>query len=555
MTRRLTLRVRTLLFATIALSTNLLEPSLTDATVAAQAAPKTVSSAVAKAVAGPRRAFVVEETTIAEVHAAFKARTLSCHTLVQQYLDRIAAYDKRGPAINALILVNPAAISIADSLDKRYASEGPVGPLHCIPMIVKDNFETADMQTTAGSLALEGWKPAQDATMVRKIRAAGAIVLAKSNLAEWAFTPYETVSSILPGYTHNPYALDRVTAGSSGGTAAAVSANFGEVGLGSDTGNSIRGPSAHQALVGIRSTMGLTSRAGVIPLNAVADIAGPMARTVTDATTVFNVVVGSDPADTVTAPADGKREADYRVFLRHGALKNARIGILRQAYERPTLDTGVTATFITAVAALRAAGATIIDTARVDSLDVIQRRQQGGCNRFKADLERYFAERGQNAPVRTIDEILRSRKFHPTVEQRLRDAATATESPEQSTGCQSRERVRKALRVAVLQMMDSLKLDALIYPTWSNPPRLIGDLNTPHGDNSQLFSPSTGFPAITVPMGYTHNETLPAGMTFFGRPWSEGRLLGLAYDFEQRTKYRHPPASVPPLHIASRPAP
>ena len=548
MTRLLTSTSRVLLIVTLALS-----PYVTTTTLGAQSARK--PSATANAVAGPRRSFVVEETTIDEVHAAFRARTLSCHTLVQQYLDRIAAYDKRGPAINALILVNPAAISIADSLDKRYASEGPVGPLHCIPMIVKDNFETADMQTTAGSLALEGWKPAQDATMVRKIRAAGAIVLAKSNLAEWAFTPYETVSSILPGYTHNPYALDRVTAGSSGGTAAAVSANFGEVGLGSDTGNSIRGPSAHQALVGIRSTMGLTSRAGVIPLNAVADIAGPMARTVTDATTVFNVVVGSDPADTVTAPADGKREADYRVFLRHGALKNARIGILRQAYERPTLDTGVTATFITAVAALRAAGATIIDTARVDSLDVIQRRQQGGCNRFKADLERYFAERGQNAPVRTIDEILRSRKFHPTVEQRLRDAATATESPEQSIGCQSRERVRAALRVAVLQMMDSLKLDALIYPTWSNPPRLIGDLNTPHGDNSQLFSPSTGFPAITVPMGSTHNETLPAGMTFFGRPWSEGKLLGFAYDFEQRTKYRHPPASVPPLHIASRPAP
>lgn len=543
MTRLLTTASRVLLIVTLALS-----PYVTTMTLGAQSTRK--PSATANA--GPRRSFVVEETTIDEVHAAFRARTLSCHTLVQQYLDRIAAYDKRGPAINALILVNPAAISIADSLDKRYASEGPVGPLHCIPMIVKDNFETADMQTTAGSLALEGWKPAQDATMVRKIRAAGAIVLAKSNLAEWAFTPYETVSSILPGYTHNPYALDRVTAGSSGGTAAAVAANFGEVGLGSDTGNSIRGPSAHQALVGIRSTMGLTSRAGVIPLNAVADIAGPMARTVTDATMVFNVVVGSDPADTVTAPADGNREADYRVFLRHGALKNARIGILRQAYERPTLDTGVTATFNTAVAALRAAGATIIDTARVDSLDAIQRRQQGGCNRFKADLERYFAERGQTAPVKTIDEILRSRKFHPTVEQRLRDAATATESPEQSTGCQSRERVRAALRVAVLQMMDSLKLDALVYPTWSNPPRLIGDLNTPPGDNSQLFSPSTGFPAITVPMGYTRNATLPAGMTFFGRPWSEGKLLGLAYAFEQRTKHRHPPASAPALRTASR---
>ncbi len=515
----------------------------------ATAAPA-LSAQPTRARADAATQFRLEETTIADVHAAFRAKTLSCHTLVQRYLDRIAAYDKRGPAINALITINPAALSVADSLDRRFAQTGPVGPLHCIPMIVKDNFETTDLQTTAGSLALEGWRPPQDATMVRKIREAGAILLAKSNLAEWAFTPYETVSSILPGYTHNPYALDRVTAGSSGGTAAAVAANFGEVGLGSDTGNSIRGPSAHQALVGIRSTMGLTSRAGVVPLNATADIAGPMARTVADAVAVFNVVVGSDPADTVTAPADAKREADYRVFLRRGSLRGARIGILRQAYEQPTLDGEVKTVFEQAVAAMRAAGAVIVDTARVDSLNAIQRRQQGGCNRFRADLERYFAARGPNAPVKTIDEVLKSRKYHPTVEQRLRDAAPITESPEQSAGCQSRERVRAALRIAVVQMMDSLKLDALVYPTWSNPPRLIGDLNTPAGDNSQLFSPTTGFPAITVPMGYTRDAQLPAGITLFGRPYSEGKLIALAFDFEQSTHARRAPASVPPLSRA-----
>jgi Asp-tRNA(Asn)/Glu-tRNA(Gln) amidotransferase A subunit family amidase len=376
--------------------------------------------------------------------------------------------------------------------------------------------------------------------MVRQIKNAGAIVLAKSNLAEWAFTPYETVSSILPGYTHNPYALDRVTAGSSGGTAAAVAASFGAVGLGTDTGNSIRGPSAHQALVGIRSTMGLTSRAGVIPLNASADVAGPMARTVADAVAVFDVVVGSDPADSVTAPSDAKRSPSYASFLVRGALKGARIGVLRQAYERTTLDPEVQRVFDRAVADLRAQGAVIVE-ARVDSLDAIQRRQQGGCNRFKADLERYFAARGANAPVKTIDEIIRSRKYHPTVEQRLRDAAQVTETPEASAGCQSRERVRSALREAVQQMMDTLQLDAAIYPTWSNPPRLIGDLNTPHGDNSQLFSPSTGFPAITVPMGYTRENRLPAGVSFLGRPWSEGRLIQLVYDYEQTTQHRRAP--------------
>ncbi len=489
--------------------------------------------------------FRVEETTIAAVHAAFKARTLTCRALVQRYLDRIAAYDKRGPAVNALVVLNPKALAVADSLDKRYAATGPVGALHCIPMIVKDNFETRDLQTTAGSLALEGWVPQQDATMVARVRAAGAIVLAKSNLAEWAFTPYETVSSILPGYSRNPYALDRVTAGSSGGTAAAVAANFGEVGLGSDTGNSIRGPSSHQALVGIRSTMGLTSRAGVVPLNAVADIAGPMARTVADAVEVFNVVAGSDPADTVTAQADAKRAPDYRAALVPGGLKGARIGILRQAYERPTLDAEVNTVFVRAIEDLRKAGAIIVDPARVDSLDVIQRRQQGGCNRFKADLERYFAARGANAPVKTLDDIIKSRKYHPTVEQRLRDAVAGTDTPETAPGCVSREGVRAALRVAVTQMMDSLHLDALVYPTWSNPPRLIGDLNTPHGDNSQLFSPTTGFPAITVPMGYTREGVLPAGMTFFGRAWSEPTLIKLAYGYEQATRHRHAPSTVP----------
>ncbi len=488
-----------------------------------------------------RRPFPIDTASIATIHAAFKAKTLTCRQLVDRYLARIDSLDKKGPAINAIIVINPAARAVADSLDARYAKGGAVGPLHCVPMIVKDNFETVGLQTTAGSLALEGWQPRQDATMVRLVKQAGAIVLAKSNLAEWAFTPYETVSSILPGYTRNPYATDRVTAGSSGGTAAAVAAGFGAVGLGSDTGNSIRGPSAHQLLVGIRSTMGLTSRAGVVPLNAVADIAGPMARSVADAVAVFDVVAHSDPEDSVTAPADSRRAPKYTDALVRGSLKGARIGVLHQAYDRPTLDPEVKSVFEKAVADLRRAGAIIVDPAGVDSLDAIQRRQQGGCNRFKADLERYLAARAPNAPVHTVDEVIRSRKFHPTVEQRLRDAATATELPENAPGCQSRERVRAALRVAVTQMMDSLKLDALIYPTWSNPPRLIGDLNTPHGDNSQLFSPSTGFPAITVPMGFTRDNRLPAGMTFFGRAYDELRLLKLAYDYEQTVHVWRPP--------------
>jgi Asp-tRNA(Asn)/Glu-tRNA(Gln) amidotransferase A subunit family amidase len=503
-------------------------------------------SAAAQQPSPPRAPFDVTETTIADVHAAMRAGTLTCRELVNAYLQRIAAYDRNGPALNALIVVNPAALAVADSLDRRAHSGGLAGPLHCIPLVVKDNFETTELATTAGSLSLQGMMPAQDAFMVRRIREAGAVVLAKSNMAEFAFTPFETVSSILPGYTKNPYALDRVTAGSSGGSAAAVAANLGEAALGTDTGNSIRGPSAHQALVGIRSTMGLTSRAGVAPLNLAADIAGPMARTVADAVAIFQVVAGEDAADTVTARSRGHRAADYTASLRRDALRGARIGVLRQAYERPTTDPEVVRVFAAALDALRAQGAVIVEPAAVAGLDERQRAATGSCNQFKFDIEAWLARQGDRAPVHTVEEIIRSRRFHPTIQPRLEAAQAESLPPARNPGCRSRDEFRAWLRTAVTAMMDSLRLDALVYPTWSNPPRLIGDLNTPAGDNSQLFSPSTGFPAITVPMGYTRGQ-LPAGMTLFGRAWSEPSLIALAYSFEQATRHRRPPASAPPL--------
>ena len=493
--------------------------------------------------ATPAARFDVRETTIARVHAAMRAGTLSCRQLVSAYLQRIERYDHAGPALNSLIVVNPNALAVADSLDRRMRTGGLTGPLHCIPIIVKDNFETTDLPTTAGSLSLQGLVPAQDAFMVRRIREAGAIVLAKSNLAEFAFTPFETVSSILPGYTKNPYALDRVTAGSSGGSAAAVAANLGEAALGTDTGNSIRGPSSHQALVGIRSTMGLTSRDGVAPLNLAADIAGPMARTVADAVAIFQVVAGEDAADTVTARSRGHRAADYNIALRRDALRGARIGVLRQAYERPTTDPEIVRVFTAALGDLRRQGAVIVDSAIVAGLDERLRAFTGSCNQFKYDIEAWLA-RHPKAPVHTVEEILRSRRFHPTIQPRLEAAQAESLPPARNPGCRNRDEFRAWLRTAVTGLMDSLRLDALVYPTWSNPPRLIGDLNTPAGDNSQLFSPSTGYPAITVPMGYTRG-TLPAGMTLFGRAWSEPTLIGLAYSYEQATKHRRAPASAP----------
>jgi len=475
---------------------------------------------------------------------------LTCRALVQAYLRRIDAYDKQGPAVNAITVANPDALAIADSLDRRLAASAShqlVGPLHCIPMIVKDNFQTIGLQTAAGSLALKGYTPSVDAFQVRRVKAAGAIVLAKSNMAEFAFSPYETVNSLVPGYTKNPYALDRVTAGSSGGTAAAVAADLGEVGLGTDTGNSIRGPSAHNALVGIRSTMGLTSRAGVAPLSLFNDIAGPMARTVADAVAVFQVIAGYDPDDPVTEAVKGRPIPDYSAALVHDGLRGARIGVLRQAFESPTVDPEVRAVFDRAVADLRRDGAVVVDTVMVVQLDSIRRSGRGGCNPFKYELNAWLAAQGGRTPVKNLDEIIRSRAYHPSVQVRLETADSATLPPDSVPGCRARQQVRDGLRAAVTRMMDSLNLDALVYPTWSNPPRLIGDLNTPAGDNSQVFSPTTGMPALTVPMGYTRHDVLPAGMTFFGRAFDEVRLIRLAYGYEQLTKWRHQPPNTPPL--------
>jgi amidase len=503
------------------------------------------AAACSAAIQGPEgSSFRLEEATIADVHSAMRTGSLTCRELVSSYLARVEAFDKRGPALNALVVVSPDALRTADSLDTRFRRDGLVGPLHCIPMIVKDNFETRDLPTTAGSLAMQGFVSDKDAFQVRRIREAGAIVLAKSNMAEWAFSPLETVNSILPGYTKNPYALDRVTAGSSGGTAAAVAANLGQSGLGTDTGNSIRGPSAHQALVGIRSTMGLTSRAGVVPLSFAADIAGPMTRTVADAVAIFQVIAGYDPADPVTEAARGRTIPIYADSLRRDGLRGARIAILRQAYVRASLDSEVVAVFARAVSDLRTSGATVLDSTPMPELDSIFRVSRGGCNRFKHDLEQWMASTGNRTPVKSLDDVVRSRRFHPSVQARLEAAQRAVPLDSQP-GCAQSTRLREDVRRVLGATMDRLGVDAVIYPTWSNPPRLIGDMTTAAGDNSQVYSPLTGWPAITVPMGYTRGS-LPAGMTILGRAWSEGTLFRLAFGYEQATRHRRPPASAPP---------
>ncbi len=506
-----------------------------------------VACAAATLSAQQPSSFRVEETTIAQIQSAFRDRALTCRALVDRYIARIEAYDKEGPSLNTIVLVNPDVRKIADDLDRRYAQSGPVGPLHCVPVIVKDNYETIDMPTTAGSLSLKGMMTGKDAFVVKRLRQAGAVMIAKSNMAEFAFSPVETVNSILPGYTRNPYDTRRVTAGSSGGSAAAAAANFGAIALASDTGDSIRGPAAHQALVGLRSTMGLVSRAGVVPLSLAADIAGAVTRTVADTAAVLQVIAGSDPDDASTEAGRGHVDPNYAAALRQDGLKGARLGVLHQAYDTPSLDRDVDQVFRGAIGELRNLGADVIDPVAVDELDAMRRGQGGGCNQFKYDLNNYLRGLADKTPMHSLDEIVKSRRFHPSIQQRLESAEASDDVPGQSPGCRSRDEFREKLRAGILKLMDAHELDALIYPTWSNPPRLIGDLNTPGGDNNQLFAPSTGFPALTVPMGYTRGDTLPAGLQFFGRPWSEATLLRLAYAYEQATHHRRPPPGVPPL--------
>jgi len=494
--------------------------------------------------------FDYEEASIAGIHEAMLAGRVSAHQLVEYYLRRIAAYDKKGPAINAIITLNPRALERADELDRLFAERGLTGPLHGIPVIVKDNYNTADMPTSAGSLSLKNSVPPADAWQVRKLRDAGAIVIAKSNMYEFAFSPYETVGSALPGHTRNPYATNRVPAGSSGGTAAAIAAGFAVVGLGTDTGNSIRGPSSHNALVGIRSTLGLTSRDGIVPLYLDHDVGGPMARTVADAAVVLDVIAGYDPADPVTEAARERPHAAYARQLDATALHGARIGVLRQLSDRKGADAEVLQRFAEALDDLRAGGATIVDPLTLPELDGLVPPVAGEpltvwCPRFRYDLENYLASLGDRAPVHTLAEIIESGLYHPQLEGDLVYFQEQAPPAENET-CIEAETGRERLRTAVHALIDEHNLDALAYPTWSNSPRLIGDLNSPHGDNSQHVSPHTGFPAITVPMGYVR-DGLPTGLQLVGDAYTEGRLISLAYAYEQATLHRRPPPDMPPL--------
>jgi amidase len=497
--------------------------------------------------------FEVAEASVAQVHQALRQGRCTCEQLVLAYEARIKAYDQP-TGLNAIIVTNPAARATARQLDAEYRRTGQLRPLHCIPVIVKDNYNTAGLQTTAGSLALKGFAPATDARMVRDLKAAGAIVLAKSNMAEWAFSPMVTISS-LAGETRNPYNLGHVPAGSSGGTAAAVAASLGTVGLGTDTGNSIRGPSSHTALVGFRPTLGLLSRAGIVPLYLRNDTGGPMARSVADATAVLEALAtGPDPADPLTRYGAGKVPAGgYQQFLVKNGLQGARIGVLRTLSERQP-DPQVKALFEQALADLRRAGAVVVEV-EIPNFDQLSKDQW--CSVFRHDVNQYLAGLGPTAPVHTIGEVLASGKYAPYIKENLQDELAHGSAPSPSQpGCGEAytDPRRIAFRQAIMAAMDRHRVGALVYPTWNNPPAKIGDFTGYKGDNSQLIAPHTGQPAFTVPMGFTYDH-LPAGLQLLGRSFDEGTLIKYAYAYEQATHHRRPPARFPalPAVVAQQP--
>ncbi len=484
--------------------------------------------------------YVPTESTIAGLQEALAEHSVTCRQVVEYYQGRIRSMDQ-STHLNAIVVLAPDALEQADRLDQRQAKNGQLLPLHCVTVIVKDNYETVGLQTAAGSLALKGYEPKTDAFMVERLKAAGAIVLAKSNMAEWAFSPYKTESSI-GGVTRNPYALDRVPAGSSGGTAAAVSADFGAVGLGSDTGNSIRGPSSHTALVGLRPSIGLTSRRGIVPLFAHNDVGGPMTRTVADAATLLNVLAAVDPEDPVTARAQQYPHADYRTYLDRQGLVGARIAVFRRYVDTRTTDPEIRALFDRAMADLKAAGAQIVDP--FDLVDYDRLTRGVWCGDFQKDLNQYLQTRAGDAPVHSLADIIQSGLYLPYIDGDLHTAAAAPTDPDdRRSPCEDvyTDPPKVALRAALTQAMQAQRIDAIVYPTWSNTPRRVGDMTSPAGDNSQILSPQTGWPAITVPMGYAQT-TLPAGLTFLGTSFSEGMLLRFAYAYEQATQHRHPPS-------------
>jgi amidase len=496
-------------------------------------------------------AFELQEMTVAELQQRMTTGQDTSRSLVDKYLARIEAIDRQGPSLHAVIEINPDARAIADGLDAERKTKGPRGPLHGIPVLIKDNIATADrMMTTAGSKALENTKPPKDAFIVQRLREAGAVILGKTNLSEWAnFRSTHSSSgwSGRGGQAKNPYALDRSPSGSSSGSGAAAAANLCAVAVGSETDGSIVSPSSNQSLVGIKPTLGLLSRAGIVPIAHSQDTAGPMARTVADAAALLGAMAGADPADPATKDAGTKGRRDYSTSLDANGLTGARIGVVRNRL----FGYSASADRLTeqAIADMKAHGAVIVDPANIPTLGKFDDSEFDVLlYEFKADLNKYLAWLGPASPVHSIAEIIAYNEAHK--DQEMPYFAQEIMIQAEKKGALTSAKYLKELAqdhqmsraLGIDAVMTKYKLDALVAPTGG--PAWLTDLVNGDGGTGSAPGPSTvaavaGYPHITVPAGFFSG--LPIGVSFFGRAWSEPTLIKLAYAYEQATKHRHPP--------------
>jgi Asp-tRNA(Asn)/Glu-tRNA(Gln) amidotransferase A subunit family amidase len=489
--------------------------------------------------------FHIQEASVESVHAALARKEITCTRLTQLYLDRIEAYNLKGPALRAIITVNPKALEVAAQMDRRYADNpSAMGPLHCVPIILKDNFNTFDMPTTSGHVAMKDSVPPADAFTVERMRKAGALILAKANLQELARGGMS--KSSLGGQVLNPYDLTRTPGGSSGGTGAAIAANMAVLGTGSDTGQSIRSPASANSLVGIRPTRGLVSRAGVAPNSLTQDEIGPITRTVRDAALLLDVMAGYDPADPITAFSVGRIPKSYTALLKVDALKGARIGVMTNLFGRDERHKQVNKVMEDVIAKVASLGATVVrfDLPEYDKLASVVATSQ-----FEARtvMESYFAALGPNVPIRTFTDLVATKK---SVVQSTLEKELAVVDGMNSQAYKDRTLNRDKLRLAVATKMADLNLDAILYPLQKI---LVAPVTAADQlERNGTLSNGTGFPAVTFPGGFSTPTTsaplgVPVGAEFLGWEYSEAKLLAYAYAFEQAFKPRKPPASTPPL--------
>ncbi|HVZ50136.1 MAG TPA: amidase family protein [Gemmatimonadaceae bacterium] len=490
----------------------------------------------------PRPTFEVTEASITDLQTAMTQGRVTSVQLLEAYLARIQAYDHAGPALNTMIRLNPQARAEAAAMDAERAQGKVRGPLHGIPIILKDNYDTKGLATSAGSLALASHVPAADAFVVQKLREAGAVIVGKSNLHELA-SGITTISS-LGGQTLNPYNPDRCPGGSSGGTGAAIASSFAAIGWGTDTCGSIRIPSAFASLYGLRPTEGLFSRDGIVPLSLTQDVPGPLARSVTDLAIGLDATVGPDPNDPSTNVMDGRPLPRFVEALDPGALRGARIGIFKPYFRGGEAD--VKDTVRAAIRAMTAMGAEVVDVDMPD-FDAVIADTRAILLDTKFDLADYFKRPGAE-PVKSLAEIIEKGLFDQSLEARHKTADTAT-----SRESESRHTVlarQAALRERIVQLMDSLNLDALAYPTIPERPVLVG---APQTTSSCALAAQAGLPAIAMPAGFTA-DGLPTGVELLGKPFTDSRLVAFAYAFEQAGERRRPPPTAPALINGRAPA-